>query len=83
MARQPKHFVAVPTYWSPEMLALAEILSAPYGGVSAATRNLWQQHFKQLGYNIGDEDRQAQYERRVAELKSQVHLKPKAEPWPV
>ena len=47
------------------MLALAEIVAEPYGGISAATRNLWQQHFRSLGYNLGDEDRQAQYQRRA------------------
>ena len=42
---------------------------------------LWRQHLRALGFSLPDEaDKQAQYERRVADLRAQVHTRqPKAE----
>jgi hypothetical protein len=60
------------TYVSPELLAMIEIESEAMGGVSLATRALWEQHLRARGYNLGDTDKAERYQRRVAELRAEI-----------
>jgi hypothetical protein len=60
-------------YLSPELLALIEIESEAMGGVSPATRSLWENYLRSRGYTLGgDNDKAERYQRRVAQLKAEI-----------
>jgi hypothetical protein len=60
-------------YVSPELLALAEIEAEQFGGISPATRKLWENYLRSRGHALPeDSDRAERYQRRVAELRSEV-----------
>jgi hypothetical protein len=72
-------------YVSPELLALVEIEAEQFGGVSQATRALWSNYLRSKGHTLPkDVDKAEQYQRRVAQLKAEIHPRqPRAESKPV
>ena len=71
--------VLQPCYVSPELLAMIELEAESFGGVSQATRSLWENYLRQRGHTLGgDTDKAERYQRRVAQLKAQLAPRPQA-----